>query len=126
MRKWIETTGIILEFVVIGFVIVFVVVTNVVKAEDKDLIKAADNRRWERFKRILNEGVDVNAKGGNRNYTALKLASKYGQLEVAKPFLEKGADVNAEEINGKTALFQASKHGDTQVVDFLKARGAKQ
>ena len=54
MRKWIKTTGIILEFVVIGFVIVFVVVTNVVKAEDKDLIKAADNRRWERFKRILN------------------------------------------------------------------------
>ena len=126
MRKWIKTTGIILEFVVIGFVIVFVVVTNVVKAEDKDLIKAADNRRWERFKRILDEGVDVNAKGGNRNYTALTLASKYGQVEVAKLFLEKGADVNAEEINGKTAQFQASKHGDTQVVDFLKARGAKQ
>jgi ankyrin repeat protein len=94
MRKWIKITGIILEFVVIGFVIIFVVGTNVVKAKDRDqdLIKAADSRRWERVKRILNEG----------------------------------ADVNAEDINGRTALFQASKYGDKQVVDFLKARGAKQ
>ena len=44
MRKWIKITGIIVEFVVIGFVIILVVGTNIVKAEDRDqdLIKAAD------------------------------------------------------------------------------------
>lgn len=68
---------------------------NIVKAADinQDLIKAADDRRWERVKRFLNEGADVNGRGGDRNYTALMLASKYG---------------------------------DTRVVNFLKAHGARE
>jgi len=126
MRKWIKITGIILEFVVIGFVIIFVVGTNVVKAEDRDqdLIKAADSRRWERVKRILNEGIDVNAKGGNRSYTALMLASKYGELAIVKLLLEKGADVNAKDNRGYTALSQASKYGQLEVAKLLLKKGA--
>ena len=49
MLKWIKITRIIVEVVVIGFVIILAG-TNIVKAADinQDLIKAADDRRWER------------------------------------------------------------------------------
>ena len=120
MLKWIKITRIVVEVVVIGFFIILAG-TNIVKAADinQDLIKAADDRRWERVKRILNEGADVNGRGGNRGYTVLMLASKYGQIEIVKLLLEKGADVNAKDNRGYTALSQASKYGQLEVASFF-------
>jgi ankyrin repeat protein len=53
-------------------------------------------------------------------------ASDTGQFKAVKVLLDRGADINAEDIHGRTALFQASKYGDTRVVNFLKAHGAKE
>jgi ankyrin repeat protein len=46
--------------------------------------------------------------------------------EVVKLLLEKGAEVNAKDSDGWTALKRAQKRGDTQIVELLKAHGAKE
>ena len=44
---------------------------------------------------------------------------------VVKLLIEKGADINARDNSGRTALMIASKNGHTQIVELLKAHGAK-
>ncbi|HTY25989.1 MAG TPA: ankyrin repeat domain-containing protein [Desulfomonilaceae bacterium] len=75
---------------------------------------------------LLNNGADVNAKD-NYGRTALMTASwSGGRPEVVKLLLDKGADVNAEDQNGQTALTLASEKGHTEIVELLKAHGAKE
>ena len=56
--------------------------------------------------------------------TPLIWASIYGNTEIARFFLEKGADVNATNINGYTALMEASKKGHTEIAALLIEKGA--
>ena len=52
------------------------------------------------------------------------IASLRGQTEVVKMLLEKGADVNAKNTKGWTALMIASLRGQTEVVKNLLEKGA--
>jgi ankyrin repeat protein len=52
-------------------------------------------------------------------------ACQEGHLDIVKLLIEKGADVKAKDNSGSTALMIASKNGHTQIVEFLKAHGAK-
>ena len=56
------------------------------------LINASDN---EELKRLLENGIDINAKDGD-GWTALMDASNKGNLEIAKYLLENGADINSQ------------------------------
>ena len=47
-----------------------------------------------------------------------------GNLEVVKLFIEKGADVDAKNEKGETALMFATM-GRAEVVHYLKEHGAK-
>lgn len=51
-------------------------------------------------------------------------AAKDGNLLVLKTAIEKGADVNAKTISGKTALMIASYKGYTDIVNLLIEKGA--
>jgi hypothetical protein len=51
-------------------------------------------------------------------------AAKSGDINRVKKFLKKGADINAKDNNGWTALIWAAREGKTDVINFLINNGA--
>ncbi|MEO0166844.1 MAG: ankyrin repeat domain-containing protein [candidate division WOR-3 bacterium] len=51
-------------------------------------------------------------------------AAKDGNMFVLKAAIEKGADINAKDKYGWTALMWASINGHTETVEYLKEKGA--
>ena len=54
----------------------------------------------------------------------LQFAAK-GQTAAVKSLLDRGADLEAKDRNGRTALMLAAQHGRLETVQLLIARGAK-
>jgi len=54
----------------------------------------------------------------------LTLAAAYGHADVVRVLLEHGAEVNAEDFTGWTALHAGSFTGDSETVSLLLDRGA--
>ena len=52
-------------------------------------------------------------------------SAKDGNILVLKTALEKGADINAKDSTGMTALMYAIKRGNEEIVNFLKEKGAE-
>ncbi len=53
-------------------------------------------------------------------------AAKDGNMFVLKAALEKGADIDAKDNSGMTALMYAQQKGYAEIVNFLKEKGAKE
>jgi ankyrin repeat protein len=82
--------------------------------------------RREMFKLLLARGVNPN---GAQSSTLI-LAANNGDLEYVLMLLEAGADVNATDRDGRTALDAAESWGDPDeernaVIEALKARGGR-
>ncbi|KAL8387845.1 hypothetical protein RB595_009633 [Gaeumannomyces hyphopodioides] len=82
------------------------------------LESASLNGDHETVKRLLEDGVNANAKGRN-GWTALHLASMQGHDKVVELLVKNGIDVNAEDEEGDTALHLASAQGYDKVVAEL-------
>ena len=113
---------------------------------DSNLLAAAGKGDTEKVKTLLSEGADVKTKDSDGK-TALMIASEKGHSETVKvldekivlsllaaategkgeevkELLEAGADVNAKDIWGNTALMGATKEGHEDIVQLLLDRGA--
>ncbi|MCX5645766.1 MAG: ankyrin repeat domain-containing protein [Phycisphaerae bacterium] len=77
---------------------------------------------------IIDEGIDVNARGEDGS-TALHVASGWGRIDIAKLLLAKGADVNARTVsqwsdNGSTPLHWAARCGRCDIAALFVGNGA--
>jgi ankyrin repeat protein len=74
---------------------------------------------------LLDGGADPDVVSRNAmSLRPLHSASASRALGIVRMLLEHGADVNAQQHGGWTALHAAAKHGDLRLVELLLSRGA--
>ncbi|WP_353283576.1 ankyrin repeat domain-containing protein [Wolbachia endosymbiont (group A) of Pogonocherus hispidulus] len=119
-----------------------------IESQDKDNKKplhlAVDTNRLSVVKLLLDRGASVNAKDEN-NKAPLDLATeedmievlkkaqldqellinaRNGNLDKVKDLIIQGANLEAKDINGNTALHNACSNGHLKVVEYLIEKGA--
>ncbi|XP_041932384.1 transient receptor potential cation channel, subfamily N, member 1 [Alosa sapidissima] len=73
---------------------------------------------------LLGFGAKVQLNGGKDQETPLHIAARVKEGEkVAEMLLKSGADVNAEQENGETAMHVAARHGSLQMLRSLIEEG---
>jgi ankyrin repeat protein len=90
----------------------------------------ADENSEQFIRRLLKEGVNINA-GAKNGSTALHFAASLGHLEIAKLLVESGAEINAVDNAGRTPLHLAAEGRNparpnlqTAIVKYLVEKGA--
>lgn len=92
---------------------------NCAKQNQNPLIEAARKRNKEFVKKILTyTKIDVNSQDYFK-YTALGVASSWGDAEIVKMLLDAGANVNIQDIFRNTAMYWAKYHNLREVIDLL-------
>ncbi|XP_070198698.1 ankyrin repeat and SAM domain-containing protein 6-like isoform X1 [Littorina saxatilis] len=91
-----------------------------------DVIEAAKHGDMERIREILDQDPSQkDASSSQDGATPLMFAAMTGRLDVAELLLQRGCDINKQDIiSGWTALMQATYHGKKQVAVFLLNVGA--
>ena len=89
---------------------------------DKALILASYDGRFELVKHLIENGVNVNAKDEEKT-TALILASQKGYFEIVKYLVENGADVNGRDFNNKKKSIYISIYGHSEIFRCFDERG---
>jgi len=89
------------------------------------LMGAAQNGNAEIVDALIAAGADAKAKDESRT-TALHLAAVMGHVAVVESLIKAGADVNAEDRSAQTPFILAQRRNQTEVLDLLKAHGAKE
>lgn len=104
-------------FVILGVVCVFAFVIQ----DPFELRSGKDNQS-----NIVEQvEVDINSIVDIRGSTALIVAAKNGDLSEVRILIERGANVNAADRDGITALGYATENGYTEIIELLTSLGAK-
>jgi uncharacterized protein len=77
------------------------------KQLDRDLLDSVTMRDIARVRDLLEQGANVNAKDDEHEETPLMLAVKFAGVDMVQLLVEAGADVDARDSWGRTALFYA-------------------
>jgi len=93
------------------------------------LLLAMEKQRFDLAKQFIEAGVDVNYRYTlSKNYadgmTPLLYASKWGNFDMVKLLVEKGANINIQAANGDTALSMAQKNNNDTILKYLAEHGA--
>lgn len=86
-------------------------------------IGAAGSGDMQTMLEMLEQGVDINVHASFGGPTALIVAARFGHVAIVEALLAHGADVNAEDNYGQTALYFAKKNSKTRVIELLEAAG---
>jgi ankyrin repeat protein len=88
----------------------------------KYFARAAADGNLSRLRLLHMTGANVNLRGASPS--PLFLAAGAGRLEVVRYLIDQGADVNAREIQDRTAMTEAVFYGNVSVIKELALRGA--
>ena len=91
---------------------------------DDAFIKACEGGNCARAEQLLEEGANIEARDGSDRQTALVFAANRGHADVVRMLIAHGANINAQDDKGWTALSEASYRGRHDVVEFLLEKGA--
>ncbi|CAK9051210.1 unnamed protein product [Durusdinium trenchii] len=95
------------------------------QATSEALLLACENNRVVEVEQLLQNPLDPNRGGtGPPHVWPMYSAAARGYLEVVRLLLEAGADVNAEDQDGSTALMIAAHNRHLEVVRVLLEAGA--
>jgi uncharacterized protein len=89
-----------------------------------ELCIAADNDDVRAIRRLVAEGVNVNASGDHGSWTALLHAASKGFTDAAMALVDAGADINWASAAGNSALLLAAQWSYPDTVDALVDAGA--
>jgi|GEM_PF-516294 len=93
------------------------------KYKNTPLHTAMLTRQYEVARALVLAGADINHADGN--YTALHDAARQGNAEIARFFIEHGADPNARTDRGETPVSAARSHGHPELAAELEKLAAK-
>jgi len=93
------------------------------KSSDSFLISAISEGDLYAVRSMVERGMNIN-EAFERSRTPLMYAVINARAEIVVYLLEKGADMEARDIDGDTAIMYASSGGDSIIVDFLIEKGA--
>jgi ankyrin repeat protein len=102
------------------------------------LTLAIEERQYEAAKSLIDAGAKVNVAAGEQRLTPMMIAaaetaptegaifvpSSTRPIDIAKALIKRGADVNARDKNGMTALMVAASHNNAPMVGLLLQSGA--
>lgn len=102
------------------------VMTNVSAANQYDLHEAVVNTDLGEVRRLLQNGADINQLGSRRyGYgSALHLAVREGQLDIARLLIDWGAEVDVLDTKDFTPLHNAAWNGNLEMTRLLLEAGA--
>lgn len=100
------------------------------KCDDKSLLNFAidncENNYFEVIEFLINNGADINSHQSYFKETPLHriCARANPKIDIVKLFLDKGSEVNAENISGKTPMFYCNFSYSTELLNLLIKYGA--
>ncbi|SFH95583.1 MULTISPECIES: ankyrin repeat domain-containing protein [unclassified Bacillus (in: firmicutes)] len=83
---------------------------------------AAKNGHLEIVKYLIEKGIDIDARGGTFNASALNLAAGAGHFGIVKYLIEVGTELDVS-LAKRNPLFGAIYGGHKEVVEFLVEKG---
>lgn len=83
---------------------------------------AAKHGNLEVCKYLIEQGIDINTKGGTFDASALNLAAGAGHLEIVKYLIDSGAELD-ESLAKRNPLFGAIYGGHKDIVELLVESG---
>ncbi|MFZ2890946.1 ankyrin repeat domain-containing protein [Sulfuricurvum sp.] len=93
-------------------------------ADILELVGLLDRNDTQTFQSQVQTLSDANAVREDNNKTILMYAVWVGNTEAVKYLIEKGADINAQDLGGATALHLAAWKGHTPIALYLLEKGA--
>ena len=91
---------------------------------EREFVKHCRDNSLEGMNECLSNGVDVNTKEINSNWTGLMYACQNGNPAIVSRLLEvPGLDINYQDVNGVTAAHLASMWAQTECVRTLAETG---
>jgi len=93
---------------------------------DTPLLKAVRNSNISSARQIIQRGANINEPGGVSDWekTALIEASIRGDINMVKMLIDAGADLNAQDSYGDTALMACAGFGQADIANLLVKAGA--